>query len=95
MLPCGGTHYASETPHLDCQSPLPRCSVTSRESRLNELEAMRAADPMRLIALFCEITGQPVTNQLPLQTSFASMITTILDHEEQRQVAVNSDVQSA
>jgi hypothetical protein len=52
-----------------------------RETRMAELRALQHSDPRTLIEIYCKITGQAQSSQLPHQTSFTRMIATIVELE--------------
>jgi hypothetical protein len=54
---------------------------SARALRFAELQALRLTDPRQLISMYCRITGQTETSQLPAHASFAAMIDTIIEHE--------------
>jgi hypothetical protein len=54
---------------------------SSRDARTAELRALQQSDPRTLIELYCKITGQAPSSQLPHQTSFNRMIASIVEYE--------------
>jgi hypothetical protein len=56
------------------------------ESRRAELYAMKATDPIELLALYRHMTGLGVDSQLPHHVSFNMMIDAILEHEQRQAV---------
>jgi hypothetical protein len=53
----------------------------STDRRVAELRALQQTDPRALIDLYCRITGEIPTSQMPAGASFSRMIDLILERE--------------
>ena len=60
-----------------------------RETRLKELRELKRTNPLRLIALFTQVTGVEVVGELPYGYGFERIIRDILEHEERRRISDN------
>jgi hypothetical protein len=50
--------------------------------RMAELRALQQEDPRSLIDLYCRLTGEIPSSQMPAGASFSRMIDSIIDCEE-------------
>ena len=56
-------------------------TIMTRANRAEDLDALRACDPERLLQLYWAATNAPPTTQLPVGISFSKMIDAILARE--------------
>jgi len=61
-------------------------AAMAADSRRADLYAMKATDPIKLLALYRHIKGLGVDSQLPPHVSFNTMIDAILQHEQRQAV---------
>jgi hypothetical protein len=74
--------------HCCRNQPMP---ASWRADRFAELQSLRSADPKQLIASYCGLTGQSVSNRMPPNTSFMAMIDVIIDSEAFSRQSVAED----
>jgi hypothetical protein len=55
---------------------------TNTDRRVAELRALQQSDPRALIELYCKITGEISSRQMPAGVSFGHMVEAIVEHEE-------------
>lgn len=55
---------------------------TNTDRRVAELRALQQSDPRALIEIYCKITGELSSSQMPGGVSFSRMIEAIVDREE-------------